>query len=99
MDFILEIVLEIIMEPIIEAYTFAMMRISDKNKKINKDKIQVFVVFECIAIFVFFVVGGVMLLETNGESLLGKILLFVTIGISAFQIICGCILKMLNKKR
>ena len=99
MDLIFEVLMEIIMEPIIEVYTFAMMRFADKNKKINKDKIQVFVVFECIALIVVLFVGIVMLLETNGESLLGKILLFVTIGISAFQIICGCILKILDKKR
>ena len=99
MNLIFEVLMEIIMEPIIEVYTFAMMRFADKNKKINKDKIQVFVVFECIALIVVLFVGIVMLLETNGESLLGKILLFVTIGISAIQIICGCILKILNKKR
>ena len=98
MNLIFEVLMEIIMEPIIEVYTFAMMRFADKNKKINKDKIQVFVVFECIALIVVLFVGIVMLLETNGESLLGKILLFATIGISAFQIVCGYILKKLNRK-
>jgi len=98
MNFIFEIVLEIIMEPIIEAYTFAMMRISDKNKKINKDKIQVFVVFECIAIFVLFVVGGVMLLETKGESFVGKLVLLSSIIISVTQITVGLILNKRKKK-
>ena len=86
MDFIFEMMLEIIMEPIVEAYTFAMMRISDKNKKINLEKIQAFVVFECIAIFVLFIVGGVMLLETKGESFVGKLVLLSSILISVSQI-------------
>ena len=98
MDFIFEMMLEIIMEPIVEAYTFAMMRISDKNKKINIEKIQVFVVFECIAIFVLFVVGGVMLLETKGESFVGKLLLLSSILISVTQITVGLILNKRKKK-
>ncbi len=98
MDFIFEMMLEIIIEPIVEAYTFAMMRISDKNKKINIEKIQAFVVFECIAIFVFFIVGGVMLLETKGESFVGKLVLLSSILISVTQITVGLILNKRKKK-
>ncbi len=98
MDFIFEMMLEIIMEPIVEAYTFAMMRISDKNKKINIEKIQAFVVFECIAIFVLFIVGGVMLLETKGESFVGKLVLLSSILISVTQITVGLILNKRKKK-
>ena len=98
MDFIFEMMLEIIMEPIVEAYTFAMMRISDKNKKINIEKIQAFVVFECIAIFVLFIVGGVMLLETKGESFVGKLVLLSSILILVTQITVGLILNKRKKK-
>lgn len=98
MDFIFEMMLEIIMEPIVEAYTFAMMRISDKNKKINIEKIQAFVVFECIAIFVLFIVGGVMILETKGESFVGKLVLLSSILISVTQITVGLILNKRKKK-
>lgn len=97
MDFIFEILIEIIMTPIIEGYAFAMMRFSDKKEKINKDKIQLFVVFECIFLLVLFFVGGVMLLETNGESVLGKIFMFISLGVSLGQIIVGCILKRSKK--
>ena len=98
MDFIFEMMLEIIMEPIVEAYTFAMMRISDKNKKINIEKIQAFVVFECIVIFVLFIVGGVMLLETKGESFVGKLVLLSSILILVTQITVGLILNKRKKK-
>ena len=57
MEFIFEILIEIIMTPIIEGYAFAMMRFSDENKKINKDKIQLIVVFECIVLLVLFFVS------------------------------------------
>ena len=97
MDFIFEILIEIIMTPIIEGYAFAMMRFSDEKQKINKDKIQLIVVFECIFLLVLFFVGGVMLLETNGESLLGKIFIGVSLGVSLSQIIVGCILKKSKK--
>ena len=93
MDFLFELFLELIMEPIIECYIFLMMRFSGKNTKLDKDKIQFIVIIECIVLFIAFVVGGVMFLETDGESLLGKILMFASIGISLSQILTGCILK------
>ncbi len=99
MDFFFEILIEIILTPIIEGYAFAMMLFKDKNKKINKDKMQIFVVFECIVLLVSFFIGGIMLLETSGESLLGKIFIFSSLGISVFQIIVGCVLKKIIKDR
>ena len=98
MEFIFELLLEIIMEPIIEGYSFAITLFADKNKKNNKFKIQVFVVFECIALFVLFVIGGVMLLETNYESLVGKLLFLSSIVVSVVQILIGFILKKRKKK-
>ena len=68
------------------------------NKKINIEKIQAFVVFECIAIFVLFIVGGVMLLETKGESFVGKLVLLSSILISVAQITVGLILNKRKKK-
>lgn len=91
--------IELIMTPIIEGYAFAMMLFTNKNKKINKDKIQFIVVFECIVLSVLFIVGGIMLLETRGESLSGKTLLFSSLGISVFQIIIGFVLKKIAKDR
>lgn len=99
MDLVFEILMEIIMTPIIEGYAFAMMLFTNKNKKINKNKIQIIVIFECIVLFVLFFVGGIMLLETSGESLLGKIFIFSSLGISVLQIIIGCVLKKTIKDR
>jgi len=95
--FVFELFAELLLQPVIEGYAFLMMRFANKNKKINRNKVRAFVVFECIVLFVLFIVGGVMLLETTGESLLGKVFLFSSLGISALQIITGCALKFKNK--
>ena len=57
-----------------------MMLFANKNENINKDKIRVFIAVECIFLLVLFAVGGVMLLETTGESLLGKIFCYLQLG-------------------
>lgn len=93
MDFLFELFLELIMEPIIECYIFLMMRFSGKNTKLDKDKIQYIVIIECIVLFIAFVVGGVMLLETDGDSLWGKAFMISSIGVSVSQILTGYILK------
>ena len=97
MDFIVEILAELIITPVVELYTSAMMRIF--GRKIRKDKIKVIVVFECLIMLILFIIGGIMLLDTNGESISGKILLCITSGISLIQILVGCIIKKTNKDR
>ena len=99
MDFVIEILAEILITPIIEIlYTFAMMRFSNKRKKLNKDKIRGIVVFECFVLLILFFVGGIMLLETGGESLIGKILLILSVAVSGVQISLGIIFIYLKKK-
>ena len=99
MDFVIEIITEILITPIIEIlYTFAMLHFSNKRKKLTKDKIRGFVVFECFVLLVLFFVGGIMLLETGGESLFGKIILISSVVVSVVQISLGLIFIYLKKK-
>lgn len=99
MDFVIEILIEILITPIIEIfYTFAMMHFSNKSKKLNKDKIRGIVVFECFVLLVLFFVGAILLLETGGKSLFGKILLILSVAISGVQITLGVIFMYLKKK-
>ena len=87
MDFVIEIITEILITPIIEIlYTFAMLHFSNKRKKLTKDKIRGFVVFECFVLLVLFFVGGIMLLETGGESLFGKIILISSVVVSSVPV-------------
>lgn len=99
MEFIFESILEIIMEPIVEGYAFAMMRFADKNKKADKGKIKCFVVLECIVLFLFFIVGAIMLFETNGLSLWGKVMFISSITVSVLQIVVGTVLRKVSKKK
>ncbi len=99
MDLIIEILAEIIFGPIIEGYFLAMTYFSHGSKRVDNEKIKVIVVFECIALLVMFVVGGIMLLETSGESLTGKILLITSITVSLSQFLFGIILRIVKKNK
>lgn len=96
MEFIFDLLGEIIVEPIIEGYVFAMAHFSERNKKVDEEKIKCIVVFECVALMLMFIIGGAMLLETDGESVIGKALFIFSIAVSVIQILLGIIL---NKKK
>lgn len=96
MEFVLEAILEIIMTPIVEGYAFAMMRFTDKNQKADINKIKCLVVLECIILILLFIIGGVMIFETNGASLLGKLMFIFSIAVSVLQIIAGIVLRKIK---
>ena len=99
MEFIFELILEIIMQPIVEVYAFAMMLFTDKNKRVNKRSVKAFVFFECIVLLLLFIVGGVIVLETGGSSVLGKAMFLTSITVSVVQIILGIILRKFTKEK
>lgn len=96
MEFIFEMLYEITMEPIVEGWVSAMSAFSDK--KVNAQKVKGFVCLECIVLLLLFFIGGGILLETEGTSLTGKILLATSIIISVLQIIIGVLLKNRTKE-
>lgn len=98
MEFIFDLLAEIILEPIIVGYLLLMSRFNGKPKKIDEDKAKTIVVFEGLVLLVLFVVGGVMLLETDGASFIGKILLIASIAVSVIQISLGIIINGLKNK-
>ena len=87
------------MEPIVECYIFLMTHFSDKSKKPNKEKAVYIVLAESITLLLMFVIGVVMLLETDGESLVGQILLSFSIVISIIQISRGLLLRKKVKSK
>lgn len=97
MEFAFEAVFEIIMEPILKSYLFLMTRFSKDDKNINAKKVKGFVVLECIVLILMLIVGVVLLLETNGESAVGRTLIILSVGISALQIIIGFFMRK-NRK-
>ncbi len=98
MEFIFDLLVEIIMEPIVEGYLLAMTHFSDGSKQVDEDKVKTIVVFESVALFLAFVVGGIMMAESSGESLTGKIMLIVSVAVSVIQIGLGIILKRFKKR-
>ena len=100
LEFLFEFLIEIIMEPIVECYIFLMTHFSDKSKKPNKEKAVYIVLAESITLLLMFVIGVVMLLETDGESLVGKILLSFSVVISIIQIsLCLLLRKKVKSKK
>lgn len=97
MEFAFEAVFEIIMEPVLKFCLFLMTRFSKDNNNINKNKIKGFAVFECIVLILMLIVGIVLLLETNGESAVGRTLIILSVGISVLQIIIGFFMRK-NRK-
>lgn len=96
MELIFEFLLELIIEPIIDCYISAMTNIF--NKSVNRDKLKNIAIIEAIILFVLFIIGGIRLLQTNGNSVLAKIVFFASVVISALQIIIGIIIKIKNKR-
>ena len=99
LEIFLEIIAEIIFEPMLEAYFSVMSYFFQGTKKADKEKVRIVVAFECIALLIMLVVGAIMLYETSGESLTGKVLLIISIPISIIQFSAGLILKIVNKKK
>ena len=99
MEFIFDLLVEIIIEPIIAGYLLLMSRFNVKTKKIDEDKVKIIVVLEGLVLLVVFVAGGVMLLETNGESLTGKMLFITSVAVSVIQILLGVILSRIKNKK
>lgn len=97
MDFVFELLLEIIMEPIVEGYAFLMTRFFDKGKKVDKRRIKGFIVFECFVLILLFIVGCIMLFETNGSSSWGKAVFLFPIAVSVIQITAGGVLRKNTK--
>ena len=96
MEFIFEMLLEGIFEPIIEAYINAMTRFYKGSKNINENVVKACVCVEFAVLFLMFIIGGVMLAESQGESLAGKIVFILSIAVSTVQLILALVLKGLK---
>ena len=99
LEIFLEIIAEIIFEPMLEAYFSVMSYFFHRKKKADKEKVRIVVAVECIALLIMLVIGAIMLFESSGESLTGKVLLIISIPISIIQFSAGLILKIVNKKK
>lgn len=99
LEIFLEIIAEIIFEPMLEAYFSVMSYFFHRTKKADKEKVRIVVAVECIALLIMLVIGAIMLFESSGESLTGKVLLIISIPISIIQFSAGLILKIVNKKK
>lgn len=99
MDFIVDFFVEFFMEIVVEGFVSAGTEVVpyEKLPKGKKDAITVVAVIVSVLLLLSLIIGGVMLLETKGESDLGKVL----IGFPIVYFLTGIILKIVRfmKKR
>lgn len=94
MDFIVDFFVEFFMEIVVEGFVSAGTEVApyEKLSEKKKDAITVVAVIVSVLLFLLLVIGGIMLLETKGESDLGKVL----IGFPIVYFLTGIILKIVR---
>lgn len=99
MDAVVEFFLELFFTGLIEGIADLYSEKYGDSKKFKKGYIGICVGIEILVLFVMFVVGGIVCVETEWTSILGKVMFWTSIVISAVQIGLGLILMLLKKIR
>lgn len=94
MDFISEILLEIFGEVYPEIMTAVC-----PEAKLKKWQMKMIIGTEALVLIILLIIGAVMLCETNGESVWGKILLYPSSVIIVLQMTFGIITVLKKHKR
>ena len=89
MDAIIEFFLELLFAGLIEGLVDLYSKKYGHSKKIKKQYIEFFAAIEILILFVTFVVGGIICVETEWTSVLGKVMFRASIAVSAVQITLG----------
>lgn len=92
MEFIFEFFLELVVEIFGEAFFSAGTEFAEVKSKLakKKERVTIVVIIITLILLICLFVGSVMLLETKGESDLGKVL----VGFPVVYFITGIILKI-----
>ena len=93
MDFVFEFILELFCEIYIEFMTAFCPK-----TKLKKWKMKVIFGTEAIVMLLMLIIGAIMVYETNGESVLGKIFLYGASTIIILQLMFGIIAKIKKRK-
>lgn len=99
MDAVVEFFLELFLTGLLEGVTDLYSKKYGDSKKIKKEYIKFYAGLEILVLFVLFVVGGIVCVETEWTSVLGKVMFWASIVISAVQIGLGLILMLVKKLR
>lgn len=94
MDFVFESIFEVFINLYIELMTLFVPR-----KKVNKKNLKIIAAIEAVALFVAVIVGFCMIAESDGASVVGRVLLIAASAIIVLQIVFGLIIRKKKRKK
>ncbi|MBQ8575480.1 MAG: hypothetical protein IJ447_05480 [Clostridia bacterium] len=98
-EFFAELFLEAFGEIFVEPYLELMSLFGRDCKKIKKEKLKIFVVFESVVLLLMFFLGLCFSLAKEWTSILWKAIFIISVVVPAVQIGLGLILMLLKKIR
>ena len=93
MEFLFEAILEIFGEVYLEIMT----AVSPKTK-LKKWQMKMIIGTEALVLLVLAIVGAIMVGETNGQSVAGKVMLIASLSVIVLQMTFGAIMKIRKSK-
>ncbi len=99
MEFIAEIIFEIFGEIFVEIFYELMSLFGRDCKKIKKEKLRTFVIFEMTALVIMFFFGLFLSLANEWTSILWKTVFIISVAVPVIQITLGLILVIVKKLR
>lgn len=94
MEFVFEVISELFINLYIELMTLIV-----PEKKVNKKKLNIIAVVEAVVLFVAVIVGFCMIAESDGASVVGKVVLNTSSAIIVLQIVFGLIIRKKRHKK
>lgn len=94
----MEVVFEFILELFCEIYLEIMSAFRLKTK-LKKWQMKVIFGTEAFILLVLLIIGAIMTYETNGQSVVGKVLLCASASIIVFQMTFGAVVKIREAKQ
>ena len=99
MDAVFEIFMEFFMEIFLEAYFQLMSLVGRDVKRINKEKLKTYLVYEMLILLAVFCAGFFFSVIKDWTSVLWKTVLIISLAVPAVQIAVGLILTLIKKLR
>ncbi len=94
MDFIFEVIFEVFINLYIELMTLFV-----PEKKVNKKNLKIIAAIEAVVLFVAAIVGFCMIAESDGASVVGKVVLNTSSAVIVLQIVFGLIIRRKRRKK
>lgn len=93
MDFIFEVIIDVFAEVYLRIMTILLPK-----TKLKKWQMKMIVGIEAVVLILMMIIGAIMVTETKGENVAGKILVSVSVTIIVAQVIFGITAKIKSRK-